>query len=185
MYNGMIAYRYSVAFLQYVTGSEAEQNVYEQVRVILRVMGRSKALCDHISDCRSVSHEEKVRLLETVIMPRKLAPELNNLLALMEKNGRTEFFRQVLLDFLRYYREAKGLLAVNIVTAAEDDTLIPLVEKIVREEGGQKALIRKRVDPDIIGGFIVESWGYRYDASVLAALESIRKQLQRKEKRIV
>lgn len=185
MSNGMISYRYAHAFLDYVHSRGTEETVYAQVRVILRVMGRSRELCEDISDCRTVKHDDKVKLLETVIFPDKLAPEIDNLLSLLERNGRAEHMRMILLDFLNYYREEKGILAVNIVTAAEDDKLVPLVEQIVKEEGGQQALIRYRVDPDIIGGFLVESWGYRYDATVRTALEQMRKKLTNKNKRIV
>lgn len=185
MSNGMISYRYAHAFLDYVHSLGTEETVYAQVRVILRVMGRSRELCAHLADCRTVSHEDKVKLLETVIFPEKLTPEVDNLLSLLEKNGRAEHLRMILLDFLNYYREEKGILAVNIVTAAQDDKLVPLVEQIVKEEGGQQALIRYRVEPDIIGGFLVESWGYRYDATVRTALETMRKKLINKNKRIV
>ena len=48
-----------------------------------------------------------------------------------------------------------------------------------------KLTVEESINPDLIGGLVVEVDGYRYDASVRTALKTIEEQFVEKNKRIV
>jgi F-type H+-transporting ATPase subunit delta len=67
---------------------------------------------------------------------------------------------------------------VSVTTAVPmDDDLRAKVIKEVEAKFGAPVELVETVDPDILGGIVIEAHGERFDASVRAQLSSIRKQL--------
>lgn len=185
MNSGLIAARYAKAFLEYVNGRGSVDDVYNQVRVILSAMGKLPKFRLAITDSKALAMDRKLELLAASVDPQPLAKEIADLLALMQKNSRVEFFRLTLLDFLNLYRDERNIVMVQLTTATEQPKLVPLIEKLVREDFGKTADINRKIDPDIVGGFIFESWGYRIDASVRRDLDELRDELLEKNTRLV
>lgn len=185
MNSGLIANRYAQAFNEYVKAHGDVDGVYGQARVILSAMGKLTKFRLAITDARAVSMDRKVELLSASVNPQSLRPELVTLLELMQRNGRSEFFRLTLLDFLNIYREEHGLVMVQLTTASEQGDLVPLVADLVSRKTGKTAIVNRKVDPDIIGGFIYESWGTRLDASVRRSLDDLHDELIEINRRLV
>lgn len=192
MNNGVIAQRYAKAFFDLVMehgsgrpDSPECEKVYAQVRVLLSLMGRmpefSRALCDP----RLASLQEKISLMGTAVAPEPLCEDISNLMTLMHRNCRDELFRIALLDFLTLYRQSKGLVMVQVTTATGSHNLDSYISELARDTFGGIADISVRKDPDLIGGFIIDSWGYRLDASVRTQLQNLRKSLTAITKRSV
>lgn len=185
MNSGLIANRYAQAFNEYLKGRGDADKVYQQARVVLSAMGRLPKFRLALTDARAVSMERKLELLSASVDPQPLCPEFGTLLELMQRNGRSEFFRLTLLDFLNIYREEHGLVMVQLTTAGEQGDLVPLVTDLVSRKTGKTAIVNRKVDPDIIGGFIYESWGTRLDASVRRSLDDLRDELIEINRRLV
>lgn len=185
MNSGLIAHRYAGAFLEFLEGKGRADAVYGQIRVILSAMGKLPKFRIAITDPKSVSLAKRKDLLAAAVAPQELCPEIASLLELMHQNGRSEFFRLALLDFLTMYRQSRNLVMVQLTSAKEDQRLVPIITKLVEEDFGKKAVINQKIDPSIIGGFVFESWGYRLDASVRRQLEELRNQLKEENRRLV
>ncbi len=186
MNSGLIANRYAQAFLALADAHGSADAVYEQARIILSAMKKVEKFRLAVTDAKGVSPERKTELLQACVAPAPLQDEFRRLLALMHENGRTEFFRLALLDFLHLYRKERGIVMVRITTAgAQEEDMAPLCDALTRLEGGKTAVISKVVNPDIIGGFICESWGYRIDASLRRSLDIIKDGLTETNRRLV
>lgn len=185
MNSGLIAHRYAGAFLEFLDGKGRAEVVYDQVRVILSAMGKLPKFRIAITDPRSVALGRRKELLAAAVAPEPLCPEIADFLVLMDRNGRSEFFRLALLDFLTMYRHSRNLVMVQLTSAQKDERLVPVITKLVEEDFGKKAVIHQKVDPDIIGGFVFETWSYRLDASVRTALEKVREELKEENRRLV
>lgn len=185
MNSGQIASRYALAFHELVEGSGAADAVYGQVRVILSAMGRLPKFRLALTDPRALPLEEKLRLLEASVAPQQLQGAIADLLTLMHRKGRSEFFRLSLLDFLDLYRQKRGLVMVQLTTATAREDLVEPIERMVKDDFGKTAVVNSIVDPDIVGGFIFETWGHRLDASVRTALEQLRDELIQINRRLV
>jgi F-type H+-transporting ATPase subunit delta len=101
----------------------------------------------------------------------------NFLLLLAEKNRAGEI-EEIAREFDRLVARAEGVLDVELTTAVE------LSEKEARDVIGQieKASGRKveatqRVDPDLIGGLVLQAGSLRLDASVRGRLDRLRQEL--------
>ena len=81
-------------------------------------------------------------------------------------------------DLDRLMAAEEGRLNVELTTALElsDDEARGLVERIERASG-RKVEASRRVDPDLIGGLILQVGSLRLDASVRGRIERLRQEL--------
>lgn len=185
MNSGLIANRYAKAFLEFANAHGNARAVYEQVRTILSLMGRLPKFRVALTDARAVSLQKKEELLRASFPGEALSEEILSLLRLMHRNSRVEFFNLVLLDYLTLYREYNNMEMVQITTATDDPAMVDRILSSVREDNGKTPLVNHKVDPEILGGFIYESWEKRLDASVRGQLEKVREELTVKHRRLV
>ena len=70
------------------------------------------------------------------------------------------------------------MLAVELTTAVElsDEAAADLVRRI-EQAAGRRVEATRHVDPDLIGGLVLQAGSVRLDGSVRGRLESLRKDL--------
>ena len=98
---------------------------------------------------------------------------------LVVKNNRVDFMRDIALAFMRQYRENNGIARVEIVTATElgDNEINAIIDVVKNQLKGKTIELSKRVDPSLIGGFMVDVDSRVLDASVKNQLEKLRLKL--------
>jgi F-type H+-transporting ATPase subunit delta len=118
----------------------------------------------------------KTRALEDVLGG---ADELvrNFLLLVVEKN-RGGQIREIQREFERLMAQEERRLAVELTTAYElsDDEAQQIVGQI-EQASGRPVDATRTVDPDLIGGLVLQAGSMRVDASVRGRLERLRKEL--------
>lgn len=185
MQEGIIADRYARAFLAYTDAHGLSEAVTAQVSTLLSAMGRLPQLRQALVAVLDLSLKERLSLLRSSVAPQKLEGSIERLYLLMEEHGRTAQFRMALLDYLTMYRKEKGIRMVMVTTATPDEGMSRKAAGLVEQVFGQSVEPVCKVDPDIVGGFILDTWGYRLDASVRGALERTEKQFRDNNKRKV
>lgn len=185
MHEGIIADRYARAFLAYTDGHGLSAAVTAQVSVLLSAMGRLPQFRQALFALIDLPLEERVSLLRAAVAPQTLEEPIERLYRLMETHGRTPQFRMALLDYLTMYREENGIRMVMVTTATDDKEMSEQASALVRDVFGKEVEPVCKVDPDIVGGFILDTWGYRLDASVRGALKRTEKQFRDNNKRKV
>lgn len=180
----VISSRYAKALLSYVTEAGTGEKVYSQVCDIVRKMHLVPQLSEYVLKLDVVTLEKKAGLLSAAL-GEPLADELMNFMKLVYAHRRMELFQSMLWSFIRRYREAAGLKVGILITASSDDGLRERLEDILGKRTSSKVDFNSKVDPDLIGGFVLELDGYRLDASIRSALDRIRKHLIDDGNRIV
>jgi len=101
-----------------------------------------------------------------------------NFLRLLAEEGRTAELDQIVREFDRLVAADEHLLEVDLTTAIElsDDDFRSLVAKIERASGRTVQATRS-VDPELIGGVVVQAGSMRLDASVRGRIEQLRNDL--------
>ena len=158
MNTGIISSRYAKALLRLVDETDNGQAVYDQVRKILK---------------------------DPDSMPRDLEPELARLVALLVKNKRLEYVKQILHRFTELYDSSRGRRLVIFRTAVPAPEMERRVKRLLEDRLGGEVVLTSEVDPALIGGFTLTIDDKLLDASVSSQLEMIRRQLMNKNKRIV
>lgn len=185
MHDGIIAGRYAKAFLGYTDAHGKSKAVADQVSVLLSVMGKLPKLRDSVSGAYAMEFDNRLALLKSALAPAVMEESLANLYSLMDKNSRLEQFRMTLLDYLVLYRKENNIRMVMVTSASNDEKVAEMAGVLAEKKFGQKVVAAQKVDPGLLGGFIIDSWGYRLDASVRGALEKMDKGLKGKNKRKV
>lgn len=180
----VISSRYAKALLSYVTEAGTGEKVYSQVCDIVQKMHQVPQLREYVLKLDEISLEKKSDLLSAAL-DEPLAEELRNFMKLVHAHRRMELFQSMLWSFIRRYRQEAGLKVGSLVMAASDDGLCGRLEEILGRRTSSKVDFNCKVDPELIGGFVLELDGYRLDASARSALDRIRRRLVDEGNRIV
>jgi F-type H+-transporting ATPase subunit delta len=103
---------------------------------------------------------------------------LRNFLLVLVDKGRTGQLEEIAREFERLVAEHEGIVHAELTTAVElsDEEARELLEQI-EKASGRKVEATRRVDPDLIGGMVLQVGSHRLDASVRGRLNRLRREL--------
>ena len=103
---------------------------------------------------------------------------LNFLELLIEKHRMPVIFR-ARAEYDRLWEEENKLLPVEITSAVElDQSIVQQLGDRISEQTGRKVELSSRVEPDILGGIVVQVGNSVLDASVRNRLDQLRRQVR-------
>ena len=99
----------------------------------------------------------------------------SNFLKLVAEKGRAGSLEGIRAEFDEMVARAEGQLTVTLTTAYElsDEEAKDIVGRIEQASGRKVEAVRK-VDPDLIGGIVLQAGSLRADASVRGRLDRMR-----------
>ena len=103
---------------------------------------------------------------------------VHNFLRLIASKGRAGQIPGIRDEFQALVDRAQGRVAVELTTAFElsDDEAATIVAQI-EQSSGRKVEATRKVDPELVGGMILQAGSLRVDASVRGRLERLRHEL--------
>ena len=103
---------------------------------------------------------------------------LRNFLLVLADKGRTGSLEEIAREFERLNAEHEGIVHAELTTAVElsDEEAQTLLQQI-EQASGRKVEATRRVDPDLIGGIVLQVGSHRLDASVRGRLQRLRREL--------
>jgi F-type H+-transporting ATPase subunit delta len=103
---------------------------------------------------------------------------LRNFLLVLVDKGRTGQLEEIGREFERLVARHEGIIHAELTTAIElsDVEARDLLGRI-EESTGRKVEATRKVDPDLIGGIVLQIGSHRLDASVRGRLERLRREL--------
>jgi F-type H+-transporting ATPase subunit delta len=103
---------------------------------------------------------------------------VRNFLLLLADKGRTGSLEDIAREFERLIAEHEGVVHAQLTTAVElsDEEARKLLDQI-EQASGRKVEATRTVDPDLIGGIVLQVGSHRLDASVRGRLERLRREL--------
>jgi F-type H+-transporting ATPase subunit delta len=107
-------------------------------------------------------------------------PLFKNFLLLIAEKGRAGELEDIAHEFERLMAREERRLTVELTTAREltDDEAKAIVAQI-EQAAGRTVEATRIVDPDLVGGIVLQAGSYRVDASVRGRLERLRQTLVR------
>ena len=174
MNNGKISIRYAKALLSSAKEAKVEEQVYSEMTTLESAFALIQLLKQAMTN-PTLTKEEKIKLLNSVFN-NKASKLTQGFITLVVENGREDYFHRIALSFQELYRKDKNIVVTHLTTAIELDE--PLKKKIinsVEEQENSKVELRTEVNPDIIGGYILDIDGKRLDASIIRQLSKLYK----------
>ena len=171
---GVISVRYARALLKSATDMKQEDAVYKEMQVLSRSFLQVPALRSTI-DNPMLGKDKKEALLQTAC-----GGDVSALTLRFLKEDRESTLQFMAASYVTLYRQQKNIIRGKLVTAVvvSPDTENKMKAMVESKTHGTVEF-NTEVNPDIIGGFVLEYDTYRMDASVKTKLNTILNQLKK------
>lgn len=169
---GVISVRYARALLKGATDAHLEDTVYRDMHTLATSYANVEQLRQTM-DNPMLSKESKLSLL-MVASGETPSSLTKSFFGIVLDNGREDAIQFMANSYITLYRKQKNIIRGKLTTAV---AVLPAAEqkmrKMVESKTNGTVEFETEVNPDIIGGFILEYDTYRMDASVKSKLNSI------------
>ena len=175
---GVISTRYARALLKSATDAKLDEQVYQEMMTLAKSYTDVPMLRQTI-DNPMLDKSKKQTLLETATggTPSQLT---QTFIALVLKEDRENMVQFMAYSYVTLYRKQKNVIRGKLTTAARVSAQTEQKMRQMVESKTQGSVeFETEVNPDIIGGFILEYDTYRMDASVKSKLNTILNQLSK------
>jgi F-type H+-transporting ATPase subunit delta len=101
-----------------------------------------------------------------------------NFVKLLAEKGRAAELDDVVVEFDVLIAAEERILDVELTTAHElSDAEFDRIQQQIAKASGRTVQAERKVDPDLIGGIVLQAGSMRLDASVRGRLERLRHEL--------
>ncbi len=175
---GVISVRYARALLKCATEKGIEKDVYQEMQTLAQSFIKVPELRFTI-DNPMLDKNKKKSLLATAA-GGGLTPLTKRFIELVTDEDRENTIQFMAASYITLYRKQKNITRGRLITAVP---VTPEIESKMRKkvEGRTNGTVefQTEVQPDIIGGYILEYDTYRLDASIQNQLRNILSQLSK------
>lgn len=178
MPNPRLAYRYAKSLLDLAVEKEQLEVVYADVQWLQSIC---KSNPDFVSLLKSpvVPGDKKIKILAAIAGERlsKLVTSFNTLLI---HKSREDNLPEIAAAFIAQYKAYKNIHIVKLTTAGPvSDAIRNDIVKQVKTAGGFENIeLQEKIDPKLIGGFVLLIGDKLIDASIAYDLKTIATQFE-------
>ena len=169
---GVISVRYARALLKSATDAGLADQVYQEMMTMAKSYVEVPVLRQTI-DNPMLSKDKKAMLLTTAA-GEKPSQLTCSFISLVLKEDRENVMLFMANSYVTLYRKQKNVIRGKLTTAARVSAATEQkMRQMVESQTQGTVEFETEVNPDIIGGFILEYDTYRMDASVRSKLNNI------------
>lgn len=169
-----LSQRYAKSLVDLAREKNELEKVYEDATLIQAINDQSR---DFKLMLKSpvINSDKKQAIIDAVIGDR-ICGLTKSFIELLIRKGRESYLTEIGGAIIDQYKDLKGIQTVQLTTAAEvsDEVRKQIVDK-VGTDGGSTIDLNTEVDPELIGGFVLNFNDQLYDASVSRQLSELRK----------
>lgn len=173
---GIISARYAKALYSYACKMGVEDEVYREMESISAVFLKLPRLRETLVNPAS-SWSGRMKLI-AVAAGGTLCESTKRFLVLMYRHRREEMLQFVAVSYISLYRDSKNIHVLKFVTAVPVDSEVEeKMRRLVNSGIDGEVEFDKVVDPEIIGGFILQLGSKCFDSSVRRQLQQFERNL--------
>jgi F-type H+-transporting ATPase subunit delta len=150
--------------------------VEEQYQFVCQVFNENPEFLE-LYRAPNIALDERKTILDQAFSG-KVIPELMNFLKLLLDKNRGFYVLQIGKEFQQMIEDHKGILkgVVSVTCALGEDQLKKLEEKLSASTG-KNVMLTQKIDPEIIGGLVVQLGDKVIDNSLKKKLEDMKEDL--------
>ncbi|MBO9620216.1 MAG: ATP synthase F1 subunit delta [Niabella sp.] len=178
MPNPRLASRYAKALLDLAKEKNQVPQVFADVQWLQAVCKESK---DFVNLLRSpIIKADKKKSIVTAIAGNNIGTITKGFTDLLIAKNREAILPEILPAFVDQYKVLNNIHTVKLTTAVpvSDEVKNNIINQVKKASGEQNIELETSVNPDIIGGFVLEMGDKMVDASVSYDLKAIAKQFK-------
>jgi len=178
MPNPRLATRYAKSLIDLALEKGQLEEVMKDMQWLQTVCKSSR---DFVNLLRSpvIKSDTKKKIMEAVTAGKigALTTAFNQLLIV---KGRESNLPEIITTFIAAYKEHKNIHTVKLTTAApiSESLKQAIVEQVKKTSGFPQIELEEKVDPAIIGGFVLQAGDKMVDASIAYDLKEISRQFE-------
>lgn len=170
--------RYARALLKASTEAKLEDKVYGEMSTLAQSYIDVARLRSAIDNPMLAAKKKKELLVAAC--GGKVSDIMSKFLDLVLREGRESVLQFIANSFVTLYRQQKNIIRGSLTTAVAVSPQTEMkVRRMVEARTNGTVEFQTEVNPDIIGGFVLEYDTYRLDASVKSQLRSILTQIRK------
>jgi len=171
-----LAAEYAKALFAAAEKADALDIVVEELNEIVTAILKHPKLADVIASS-IFSPEHKVSMIDRAF-GKRAHPLVTNFLKVLASHQRSYIVRPILQEIQKLYNKARGRIPVRVVTAAAiTESQQKSIAARMKSVLGGEPILQIEVDPNLIGGLVVQVGDVVYDGSLSANLARLREQL--------
>ena len=176
---GRIAVRYATPILDLAE----EKKILDAVKADMEAF---KAVCDESKDFSLMLKSPIIpHLKKAEILKKAFSGKVNELTLqafdIITRKSRESILEDIAEEFLHLYNVKKGLAEVSVTTSVElDADMKKAFEKLAKDITGKEPVLKEKVNPDIVGGYILKVGDRQIDDSVSGQLKELKLKFSKK-----
>ena len=174
MNTGIISMRYARALFVYTEHEAVSDEVFREMETLARNFALEPRLRPALVT-PILGTRDKIALIKSAISER-VTRQTWRFIRLVVRNQRESMLQSIALNYLSLYRKSRNINVVSL------ETVVPLapeteerIKALVHTQTGGTVELRKRLNPNLIGGFIFQMNFQRIDGSIASQLTDIKK----------
>jgi F-type H+-transporting ATPase subunit delta len=176
MNNSLITVRYARALFQLSEEYKIQESVKKDIEELLVCIAYSPEF-KFILESPMVKGSEKSRLVD-VIFKNKVQDLTLKFLHLLIENKREHFLPDICRNYITEFKQKLGIKEASITTAKVlDENTKKQIYDYITSKFNIKIELEEKVDPAIIGGFILRIEDEQVNASIRSQLNKIKREL--------
>ena len=172
-----IARTYAEALLDAAEKRGQAQEILDELDSLVHDVFAAAPQFEGFLSSRAISRKRKPPVIRSAFQGRASEVFLNSLLVLND-HERLDLLRPILAAYRHLYEERTHRVRVRVKSAAPlPDDQRQRLEQELRAAFRREPILETRVDPELLGGLVVQVGDWVYDGSVRSRLADIRNQL--------
>lgn len=170
------ASRYGASLLQFAIAENKTEEVKADAEVVLNAINNSRELRNLLAS-PIIKPSAKGELIKKIFQGN-VSEITQRFLALIVTQSRENALKQIFEAFIVKYREHKNIVSAKITSASTLDSKTANDLKVRLEKAlGKTVELVEEINPDLIGGFVLDAADYRLDASVASGMKKLKREL--------
>lgn len=127
-----------------------------------------------------ISPDKKFSIIKEVFGP-SVQEIVISFFKIVISKGRAEVLYETAKQFVNGYNQINGIIKASVVSAVQlTEENKTEVRRVVEQATQKKVMLETRVEPDLIGGFVLTVGDKQFDASLSSSLSKLKKEFTQK-----
>ncbi len=176
---GRIATRYATPIIELAEEKKVLDKVKSDMESFVNICSESKDFSLMLKS-PIIPHKRKADILNKVF-----GGKVNDLTLqafdIITRKSRENLLEEIAQEFLHLYNIKKGLAEVSVTTSFKLDAgMKKAFEKLAKDVTGKDPILEEKIDPEILGGFILKLGDRQIDESVSGQLKELKLKFSKK-----
>jgi F-type H+-transporting ATPase subunit delta len=178
MIEGSLSRRYTRALFQLAREASQEEKIGQEIEQFYQAYSGSELQAALTNPAFGV--DDRKQILTQVTQSQQLSALTVHFLSLLLDRGRLAHLPGIVSCYRRLLNEAKGRVEAKVVSASTlDAAMVERMRDRLRGISGKEVVLQQEIDPQLLGGLLVELEGKIYDGSVRTQLEKMKQRMAR------